>query len=34
MVRKITVMTKISKGLLDQVTQGNKIDHFFLFRNI
>ena len=29
MVRKITVMTKISKGLLDQVTQGNKIDHFF-----
>ena len=23
-------MTKISNGLLDQVTQGNTIDHFFL----
>ena len=33
MVRKITVMTKISKGLLDQVTQGNKIDHFFYLEN-
>ena len=34
MVRKITVMTKISKGLLDQVTQGNRIDYFFYLKHL